>query len=255
MSSGSFWRSPSIVTTTSARACSIPAAIAGCWPKLRLSSTTRKRASRVCAARSRAREPSVEPSSTSTTSQGLPHAVSATDSRSHQLVDVAGLVEDRHDDAHVGPRFAFVDGGRRHQHGLLFSGRRHPPRVPIFGRRRWARRSSSHYVETVWRRLWKPRTSAAARSGGLPAGGCVPGHAPRADVALPVVRRRDDVRELRARRPRRHRPVLRRRRSTRRGSCRRGSGATLIGAGIGPVTAMRLLAAAGQRRRRPSAAA
>jgi len=50
----------------------------------------------------------------------------------HQLVDVAGLVEDRHDDAHIGPR-CLVAGLIRREHGLLFSGRRHPPRVPIFG--------------------------------------------------------------------------------------------------------------------------
>ena len=48
----------------------------------------------------------------------------------NQFIDVAGLVEDRHDNAHIGPYCILADRGRR-QHGLLFSGRRHPTRVPI----------------------------------------------------------------------------------------------------------------------------
>ena len=45
MSSGRFWRSPSIVTTISPRARLRPACIAGCWPKFRLKRTARTRAS------------------------------------------------------------------------------------------------------------------------------------------------------------------------------------------------------------------
>ena len=43
MSSGAFWRSPSIVTTMSPRARARPACIAGCWPKFRLNRTARTR--------------------------------------------------------------------------------------------------------------------------------------------------------------------------------------------------------------------
>ena len=48
MSSGAFWRSPSIVTTISPRARARPACIAGCWPKLRLKRTARTRGSAAC---------------------------------------------------------------------------------------------------------------------------------------------------------------------------------------------------------------
>src|SRR3954468_9319043 len=64
MSSGSFCRSPSIVTTTSPRARARPACIAGCWPKLRLKRTARTRASLACRRSRAANVPSVEPSST-----------------------------------------------------------------------------------------------------------------------------------------------------------------------------------------------
>ena len=64
MSSGSFWRSPSIVTITSPRARRKPACIAGCWPKLRLKRTPRTRGSASWRASIRPKVPSVEPSST-----------------------------------------------------------------------------------------------------------------------------------------------------------------------------------------------
>ena len=71
MSSGAFWRSPSIVTIAPPRARDEPACIAGCWPKFRFSRTARTRGSASWSARSRAKVPSVEPSSTKTSSNGV----------------------------------------------------------------------------------------------------------------------------------------------------------------------------------------
>src|SRR5207244_2946930 len=64
MSSGAFWRSPSIVTTTSPRARTRPACIAGCWPKFRLKRTARTRASNSRRRSIRLQVSSVEPAST-----------------------------------------------------------------------------------------------------------------------------------------------------------------------------------------------
>ncbi len=72
MSSGSFWRSPSIVTTIPPRARASPACIAGCWPKLRLKRTARTRGSAACTRSTAAHVPSVEPSSTRISSNGRP---------------------------------------------------------------------------------------------------------------------------------------------------------------------------------------
>src|SRR4051794_7272160 len=75
ISSGSFCRSPSIVTIRSPRARESPACIAGCWPKLRLKRITRTRGSASCSARSFSKVVSVEPSSTNTASHSrLPSA-------------------------------------------------------------------------------------------------------------------------------------------------------------------------------------
>ena len=164
MSSGSFWRSPSIVTTTSERACSIPGrhrrvlaeiALEQDDAEARVAGHGRPAAARA-SRRSSRRRPGRPPTGGPTRSGLLP-------SRSIQLVDVAGLVEDRHDDAHVGPRSAPADRGRR-QHGLLFRGRRHASRVPIFGIApldqappQEAREAIK--VETVWRRQLTPLAS------------------------------------------------------------------------------------------------
>ena len=78
MSSGSFCRSPSIVTIRAPSARASPACIAGCWPKLRLKRTTRTRGSRSCSARSFEYVSSVEPSSTKIASQSRPSSVAAT---------------------------------------------------------------------------------------------------------------------------------------------------------------------------------
>ena len=64
ISSGSFCRSPSIVTRIAPRAMSMPAAIAGVWPKLRLNSTTRRVGSEAAIDAARSRVSSLLPSST-----------------------------------------------------------------------------------------------------------------------------------------------------------------------------------------------
>jgi hypothetical protein len=61
-----------MVTIASPRARTRPACIAGCWPKLRFSRTARTRPSRSCRRSSAAKVPSVEPSSTNTSSNGVP---------------------------------------------------------------------------------------------------------------------------------------------------------------------------------------
>src|SRR6187551_181826 len=67
-SDGWFCRSPSIVTTISPRALTRPACMAGCWPKLRLKRTALTRGSPVCRRSTVAHVPSLEPSSTTITS-------------------------------------------------------------------------------------------------------------------------------------------------------------------------------------------
>src|SRR4051812_40336831 len=80
ISSGGFWRSPSIVTTMSPRARLSPACIAGCWPALRRKRTPRTRASAACCRSTSAHVPSDEPSSTRMSSHDrpAPSSVSAT---------------------------------------------------------------------------------------------------------------------------------------------------------------------------------
>src|SRR5215212_883525 len=85
MSSGSFCRSPSIVTISSPRARERPACIAGCWPKLRLKRITRTRGSLSWAARSFSYVPPVE--------RG--------DEPAMQLVDCTLLVQHRDHDRDV----------------------------------------------------------------------------------------------------------------------------------------------------------
>ncbi len=68
MSAGSFCRSASRVTVTGARACAKPAASAADWPLLRPSRSTRMRGSAAASRASTAGEPSVEPSSTRSSS-------------------------------------------------------------------------------------------------------------------------------------------------------------------------------------------
>src|SRR5688500_5791554 len=72
MSSGEFCKSASIVTTTSPRARTSPACMAGCWPKFRLNRTARTCPSPACRRSSTAQVPSEEPSSTKMSSYGCP---------------------------------------------------------------------------------------------------------------------------------------------------------------------------------------
>ena len=72
ISAGSSWRSPSIVTTMSPCASSKPAWSAAALPKLRRSRTTRTSSCAACRRVSAQNVPSVEPSSTKTTSHGSP---------------------------------------------------------------------------------------------------------------------------------------------------------------------------------------
>src|SRR5574340_230022 len=74
ISAGSFCRSPSEVTTTSPRERSNPAANAAVCPKLRRNRTALTRRSAASSSSSRARVPSVLPSSTSTSSKERPDA-------------------------------------------------------------------------------------------------------------------------------------------------------------------------------------
>ena len=83
----------------------------------------------------------------------------------HELVDVAGLVEDRHDDAHVGPRSRLA-GHRRRQHGLLFSGRRHPTRVPIRALPRARTGGIPGAFRTTLRERWRLRWRTRAHGHG-----------------------------------------------------------------------------------------
>ena len=191
----------------------------------------------------------MEPSSTSTTSHGRPQATSATRQPLDQLVDVAGLVEDRHDDAHIGPRSILADRGRR-QHGLLFSGRRHREEgtnsQPAPAADSCASPARAHYVETRMAAAVETLSrSHRPRRGGRPGGGGLPGHAPRA--ACGASRGTSTRRRSRASRA----PCTAisatssSPRATRRASLPSWLGAGLIGVGIEPVTAMRLLSAAG----------
>ena len=75
MSAGSFWRSPSEVTTTSPRAWSKPAENAAVWPKLRRSTMARTAGiARPRASSTASVVPSRDPSSTRRISKGRPMA-------------------------------------------------------------------------------------------------------------------------------------------------------------------------------------
>ena len=91
MSSGGSWRSASIITTASPAACSRPAVSAVWWPKFRDSVTTRMRLSAAASSARIVAVASLEPSSTTTISNGIPW--SAATVRSQNSADVVLLVE------------------------------------------------------------------------------------------------------------------------------------------------------------------
>ena len=92
-SSGTFWRSASIVTTTSPRARTSPACIAGCWPKFRLKRTARTRGSAATRRSTTAQVPSLEPSSTTITSNGFPSSSSVAVARRQTSSSVASSLK------------------------------------------------------------------------------------------------------------------------------------------------------------------
>ena len=109
MSSGSFCRSPSDVTTTSPRERSKPAEKAAVWPKLRRRTTARTRGSSASSASSFSRVPSVLPSSTSTSSNERPVGRRARQ-LAVQVLEVHDLVVERDDDRDPGARFSVHAG-------------------------------------------------------------------------------------------------------------------------------------------------
>ena len=157
MSSGSFWRSPSIVTRISPRARASPACIAGCWPKLRLKRTTRTRGSASC---SRSRRANVPSRRAVVDEEELERAAVRLERRDRapvELVDRRLLVEDRNDDGDV-------------RRGLRLGGRRGNREHLGFGHRRRSLHSRS-VAETVRARRSDRRPSrvaAATRSSSGP---------------------------------------------------------------------------------------
>ena len=100
MSSGWFWRSPSIVTTISPRARERPACMAGCWPKLRLKRTAWTRGSAACSRSTAANVPSRRAVVDEDQLERLP--VERRYGAPVELLDRAFLVQERHDDGEEG---------------------------------------------------------------------------------------------------------------------------------------------------------
>ena len=108
MSSGRFWRSPSIVTTMSPRARTRPACIAGCWPKFRLKRTARTRGSAACS-RSSVGKRAVDRAVVDVHDlERPPEAVERDDSSAVELVERADLVVQRDNDRQLGRRLGVV---------------------------------------------------------------------------------------------------------------------------------------------------
>src|SRR5258706_4267551 len=131
ISSGGFCRSASIVTTNSPRAAAKPAITAACWPKLRTNETTTTSGFSARASSSCSSVLSREPSSTSTSSKGLPRARSTGSVRAKSVARLAsslktGTTTERKTDSGSGDTAGLVGLDHvldRRDHALLLLGR------------------------------------------------------------------------------------------------------------------------------------